>query len=127
MARAQGRVQADVLFLDPGEKSEEGWADSGLIASAAAIPGVAVIPDPDGRTAREFGAVTSGQAMLYDPDGRLLFSGGMTSGRGHEGDNFGAQAILAHLLGNSNGIETAPVFGCALSDSPPLATVERES
>ena len=38
---------------------------------------------------QRFGAETSGQTLLYDRDGRLLFSGGTTGSRGHDGDNAG--------------------------------------
>ena len=62
---------------------------------ARAIPGVRVTADRDGLEAQRFGALTSGHALLYDSAGRLAFSGGITSGRGHSGDNAGRSAIEA--------------------------------
>ena len=68
--------------------------------------------------ARRYGAATSGYAVLYAPDGRLAFAGGITAGRGHEGDNAGEDAILDAInSGPAGGCPTRmPVFGCALFD-----------
>ena len=42
-------------------------------------------------------AITSGQTLLYDTKGHLVFSGGITGGRGHEGDNTGRESIEKYL------------------------------
>lgn len=113
MAQAQGHVTAYVLFLKPTGSSTD-WEKTDLWQSAARIPGVNVVPDDHGHEARRFHAVTSGQTALYDSDGHLLFSGGITSARGHSGDNAGRIAIVALLnTGDSDLTETA-VFGCPL-------------
>jgi hypothetical protein len=62
-----------------------------------------------------FGAATSGEALLYGPDGRLEFAGGITSSRGHEGDNPGADRIVSLVTTGSAELATAPVFGCPLN------------
>jgi hypothetical protein len=98
--------------LPPGTSAD--WSDTSLIASARAIPGVEVIIDTDARLARRFGALTSGQTALYDPHGNVRFSGGITDGRGHEGDNPGSQAIKHLLLHPTDKVMETPVFGCAL-------------
>lgn len=82
---------------------------------AAALPGAAVIADPDGTTARRFGAKSSGQVVVYDAGGSLVFAGGVTAGRGHPGANPGLDAVTAHLAGRP-GAGSAPVFGCPLTD-----------
>jgi hypothetical protein len=51
--------------------------------------------------------------VLYNAAGALLFSGGITAARGHEGDNAGREMVLAHLAANDAG-RRAPVFGCPL-------------
>jgi hypothetical protein len=113
MAQAQGRVSAYVLFLKPTDSSTD-WEKTDLWQSAARIPGVNVVADDNGIEARRFHAVTSGQTALYDTDGRLLFSGGITSARGHSGDNAGRSAIVSLLnAGDANRTVTA-VFGCPL-------------
>jgi hypothetical protein len=113
MTQAQGRVTAYVLFVKPPNFSD-GWEQTDLWASAAAIPGVTVVRDDDGVEAVRFHAATSGQAVLYDAAGNLLFSGGLTSARGHAGANAGRTAIVS-LLTSDEAVECAtPVFGCPL-------------
>ena len=86
-----------------------------LRARAAAMPGVRTVIDPGGPESSRFGALVSGQAFLYDADGRLLFSGGITPGRGHAGPSDGAAAIQSILAGERAGVPATPVFGCLLS------------
>lgn len=52
--------------------------------------------------------------MLYDSQGKLLFSGGITSGRGQGGDNAGRAAIVSLLTENEAKQKATPVFGCPL-------------
>lgn len=66
---------------------------------------------------KEFGAVTSGQTLLYDRQGNLVFSGGITRARGHEGDNFGSENIEEYLHGRDIPFVQTPVFGCLLTAS----------
>ncbi|HZP81161.1 MAG TPA: hypothetical protein VFB21_05965 [Chthonomonadaceae bacterium] len=113
MAHSGERLQASVLFLRPSGFAP-GWERTDLWRSAAAIPGVRALADPNGREARRFQAVTSGQTFLYDAQGRLLFSGGITTSRGHAGDNAGQAAILSLLATGRAPTRTAPVFGCRL-------------
>ncbi|ARA94778.1 hypothetical protein AWN76_017535 [Rhodothermaceae bacterium RA] len=111
MARAGERLQAHVLFYRPPQEPDA-WAHTDLWRLAAAIPGVTPHVDPDGRNAGRFGALASGQVVLYGPDGRLLFHGGITAGRGHEGLNAGRQAILAYVRDGTPDAPQAPVYGC---------------
>jgi len=113
MAQTQGRVTTYVLFLKPPGFTDD-WEKTDLWQTASDIPGVEVVQDKDGKEAVFFNAATSGQTFLYDADGQLLFKGGITSGRGHSGDNAGRSAIVA-LLNESKAeqIETA-VYGCPL-------------
>jgi hypothetical protein len=112
--RESGKVAVDVVFVKPSGANED-WSKTALREQAAAIPGARLIDD-DGTLARRLGAETSGYVVLYDADGKLLFSGGITRSRGHEGDNSGRQAICALLNGSSDGFTGAktPVFGCPL-------------
>jgi hypothetical protein len=113
MTQAQGRVTAYVLFVKPSGFPAD-WVQTDLLTSAAAIPGVHVVPDDDGAEARRFHAATSGQTMLYDTQGRLLFSGGITRARGHAGDNAGRAAIVSLLTTAEAEQQATPVFGCPL-------------
>jgi hypothetical protein len=83
---------------------------------AAAIPGVTALRDRDGAMAKSFGAETSGDVIAYGPDGGLLFHGGLTAARGHEGDSFGRQRLLAVLRGQTPDRRDSPVFGCNLDE-----------
>jgi hypothetical protein len=83
---------------------------------AAAIPGVVAMRDPNGAMAKSFGAETSGDVIAYGADGRLLFHGGLTAARGHEGDSFGRQRLLAVLRGETPDRRESPVFGCNLEE-----------
>lgn len=113
MARIGPRGRAHVLFVRP-RATVAGWDKTALWQSAAAIPGVTVHPDPGGAEAALFQAVTSGQVIAYDASGKLIFSGGITGARGHEGDNVGLLRALALLSGRRADQTESKVFGCAL-------------
>lgn len=115
MAQCAGKVTAHVFFYHPDGLPKD-WTQSGLWKSAAAIPGVQVHPDPDGQEARRFGAESSGHVVLYDAHGSLIFHGGITSARGHAGDNVGENVIIALLRGAKTSLKETPVFGCGLLD-----------
>jgi hypothetical protein len=115
LARCKDRIRVDVLFFQPSGLPEN-WSHGTSWEKAASIPGVTAHADPDGAQARLFGAETSGYVVVYDPRGHLLFRGGITAGRGHAGDNPGADAIAAGLLGHNALVKETPVFGCDLLD-----------
>ncbi|MBI1764107.1 MAG: hypothetical protein HYR56_21995 [Acidobacteria bacterium] len=120
LAHSQGLVKAFVLFYQPDSLPKDGpteWTNTGLWQTAAAIPGVTVLPDAEGREARLFHATTSGHVVLYDTTGQLLFNGGVTGLRGHAGDHAGRNALLAHLTGAVTAEARTRVFGYALFDA----------
>ena len=114
MAQIDGHAEAIVLFADP-EGTD--WNGTGLWSLAEGIPGARVLADRDGALADTFGAYTSGQVVVYDRDDALVFNGGITRARGHDGDNQGRMAIAEIVLDGSAATATADVFGCEL-DSP---------
>jgi len=113
MTRLHNQVSAVAVFVRP-RGTPEGWDDTDLRRSAAAIPGVTVISDLDEAEADLFGAQVSGQTMLYNSAGKLLFSGGITSSRGHAGDNIGSSSIVSFVTTGTADHTRTPVFGCAL-------------
>jgi hypothetical protein len=117
VAHAGDRLSVHVLFVRPPGVDDE-WVRTSLFDTARAIPHVIAEMDPDGIEAHRFGAATSGQTALYDPRGTLVFSGGITSSRGHEGDNIGASAVLAAIDDAATPLIRTPVFGCSLLNSP---------
>lgn len=127
MARAGDRVAAQVVVVTPpGLATNEHDAD--LPRRAAAIRGVTVVHDANGVEADRFGVATSGQTLLYAADGRLLFAGGLTPSRGHEGDNAGRDAVLASLFTpgavDDAASPTTPVYGCPLEPAAALQSTE---
>jgi hypothetical protein len=107
------------LFVDfggrtAGARGAERIEETTLWQRAAAIPGVIPVADPDGAIARSFGAETSGDVIAYAPTGELVFHGGLTPARGHEGDSAGRQRLLAALRGDVPDFSRSPVFGCPL-------------
>jgi hypothetical protein len=128
MTQAQGRVTAYVLFVKPPDFAD-GWEQTDLWESAAAIPGVTAVRDDDGVEAGRFHAETSGQTVLYDAAGNLLFSGGITGARGHAGDNAGRAAVVSLLTAGEAEERGTPVFGCPLfaqTECPAGMEVHRE-
>lgn len=116
MRHCIGRVAGYVVFFRPGD-APEGWEQTDLWHSAAAIPGIKVVTDINGQEARLFGAETSGAVVLYDSAGRLIYSGGITRSRGMSGENDGRRSIIDQIIGETSGLASAPVYGCQLLDS----------
>ena len=115
MTRLHGRVQPVVVMIQPDGFSEE-WVHSDLWQSARRIVDVEVVVDTEAVEAERFGVETSGHVVLYDGDGVLLFSGGITPGRAHQGDSVGRSQILASL-GEAEPVDSrrqSAVFGCGL-------------
>lgn len=115
MARVRNRVTATVVFVRPPGVPEK-WEETGLWRDAQQIPGVRVMNDPEGKEAALFGAVASGQTMLCNPGGKLQFSGGITAGRGHSGDNTGRSTIVALITRGKSELSETPVYGCSLAN-----------
>jgi len=116
LARASRRPRTYVLFLRP-VGFPEGWEQTDLWRTAAALPDATVVRDDDGRESRRFGAATSGQTLLYDATGTLVFSGGITGARAHPGDNAGRSALVALLNRAPADYAGTNVFGCSLFGS----------
>jgi hypothetical protein len=113
MTHCQNLVNASVMAVQPDGVAPD-WVRTDLYRSANSIPGVVVRVDNKGEEAHRFHATTSGQVVLYDRGGRLLFSGGITAARGHEGDNAGLSDIMEMLHGRVAVQGKTPVFGCSL-------------
>jgi hypothetical protein len=113
MAHTQGRIAARVVFVQPAGASDD-WVHSDLWQQAIDIANVTVSVDRDGVIAHELNAATSGQVVLYDADGKLLFAGGLTPARGHEGGNAGVDAVLSVAKSDSTAGFATPVYGCSL-------------
>ena len=113
VSKSGGALATTVLFLHP-EGTSEDWEKGDLWQRVGEIPGARRVVDVGGREASLFGAKTSGQALLYDTHGRLLYAGGLTSARGHEGSSVGVTRILELVRGETPDGRWSPVFGCSL-------------
>jgi hypothetical protein len=108
---------AQITFAVYRPESQPDWDAAALKRSTGSFPGSVTMRDDGGVEARRFGVKTSGTVLLYSALGRLLFHGGITGSRGHEGDNYGITRLAAALRGGA-GDTAVPVvsrvFGCAL-------------
>lgn len=111
-----------ITFVVYRPDRNSGWDEKSFVASAASLPNARTLWDDGGAEAARFGARTSGYVLLYSADGDLVFRGGITGARGHEGDNYGLDALVAALTSpHAPGtVRKNPVFGCALGswDAP---------
>ena len=117
LAGLSHRIATTVVFTLP-EGVAPHWEQGELWREALAIPGVHVVTDPNGREAGRFGVKGSGHVLLYQPAGQLVFSGGITPSRGHEGDNPGRSAIISRVLQGRSPVDHTPVYGCPLLEPP---------
>jgi len=113
LSNTGSKVSVLIVFIIP-KGVQPGWEEGDLWNSAANIPGIRVLRDQDGREATRFGVKGSGHVLVYDPSGKLLFSGGITPSRGHEGDNPGRSAVIDLVLNGHTLVNHTPVFGCSL-------------
>ena len=90
------------------------WRAQSIRAKARDLPSARIVWDNGGREGRLFGARTSGYTLLYSAAGDLLFHGGVTGSRGHEGDNFGLDQLVTALDSGRPARAFSFVFGCAL-------------
>lgn len=117
MTRLVDRLDVYVLFVHDAEDSS--WVDSDLYVAAGRIPGVQTRGDRAGRISARLRASTSGSALLFDGRGEHRFSGGLTPGRGHEGDSVGAQQIVRLVEGEAPRAARSAVYGCELAEEAP--------
>ena len=102
-----------VLLCRP-DQEDDGWTEGPVRSRAERLAEARVSVDAGGALAREFGVTTSGTALLYGCDGDLLFRGGITASRAHEGANTG-RTLLTRLLRDQSVTNAAtPVYGCPM-------------
>ena len=109
------RVHAVALVTKPFELPDL-WSESDVTARLREIPNVEVVRDLGGAKSDAFGARTSGQTLLYDRAGQLVFQGGITAFRGHEGPSVGREALKQIVAGTAAATRLSKVFGCSLKD-----------
>jgi hypothetical protein len=113
LAHSSAKLHAQIIFLKPSGKSES-WTRSDLWRAAEELPGALVVDDVSGQEADLFRVAVSGEIVVYDTKGNLTFYGGITSARGHVGDNAGCDALEAYARTGVSKLDHTPVFGCPL-------------
>ncbi len=115
MLRLPDEVTWSFLFFLPAAESED-WVRGELWDRAGAFSGAQLLCDPAGTLAGQIGAAVSGSVLAYGSNGQLMYSGGVTGGRGHVGDSRGAQGLLQALQGGLSHRYSGLAFGCPLSE-----------
>lgn len=112
LAHAPALRTVRVVFLHP-TNADSAWEKAPLVNQARRISRLQIEWRTEADLDATYGALTSGHVILWGSGGELLFSGGITNSRGHEGPSVGVTAILAHLRGEPAAAQT-PVYGCSL-------------
>ena len=120
VAEIPEKMQTFFVFGYP-KSMEADWVESPLWNRAGSIPSSKRILDPGGSIASIFGVLISGHCLLYSPAGELVFDGGLTPSRAHEGEAFGRVAVRQLLRGEEPIKQNTPVFGCELVRETPEA------
>lgn len=112
LASVAHKPDVHIFFADVREhdsiKTSALWQQAQLIDDAK-------ISIDENDLAQQLSVHTSGGMLLYNMDGKLLFNGGITASRGHEGDNAGKAQLVNALKTSLDTSSQAAVFGCALS------------
>lgn len=119
LARAKDKPETWIVLTGPD-------ADGPMSIGAAArsVLGAHVLED-DGTEAARFGVKASGQVLVYGRDRHLLFNGGITPSRGHEGDSRGVDLALRALTpsaapaSSASPSSSAGVYGCGIAMREP--------
>ncbi len=90
---ADSSVQAVVFVVRPPD-APVGWEEGELLRDLSTWREVSVALDCGGQEAKRWKATTSGHVIVLDPQGWVRFRGGITSGRGRQGNSLGSQRIV---------------------------------
>jgi hypothetical protein len=117
LAQVEEQVTANILVPAPAANADVAEIEE-LKAEIAYTLSSPVIVDLDRSETKRFGLETSGHVLLYNQHGDLLFSGGITPGRGHAGASLGREALVARIRTPNQNSTLAtlksPTFGCSL-------------
>lgn len=112
------KLKITIAFMTPDGMEKSDWLKTTNWQKAHEMTGIEFIEDYDGKLAKKFGAEVSGYTIVYNAKNELVYAGGITAGRGHEGDNEGEDKIIAVCNSKFVSSPKAPAFGCGLIDDP---------
>lgn len=107
------KLNTIVLFSKPDGK-DDSWVKGDLWNQAQRLPNTQVYLDDNNTESQKFITNTSGEILLFRKDGILIYHGGITASRGHEGDNKGKSLISKYLKTGKIPKEEGEAFGCIL-------------
>jgi hypothetical protein len=116
-----------ILLIDEPDGSTFQWQQVSSYREAQKALDATVVLDPNGKLAASLGAFTSGEVLFYSPEDKaarrtLLFSGGVTGGRGMTGENGGIESLkTAFNDPERKPRASTPVFGCGLLNAASVA------
>lgn len=113
LSRVTKTVSIEFIFYRPAHEAAD-WVRSDLWDKAKQFEPDVMFADSDGEEARHFNVTTSGHVCIFDQAGRCVFGGGITAGRGHEGDCAGSVAAILILNGKTPQIRHCPTYGCQI-------------
>jgi len=114
LAKCRADLGVQIYVYRPPDESPD-WAGDDRLGLERRFGATRVLVDGGGSVAARLGCLTSGSVVLYGADGVARYWGGITTGRGHAGDNVGSDAILTVVRGDTPAIASAPVFGCPIT------------
>lgn len=100
------------VFYQPKNKPSLWSEDENL--QRAKMMGFQIVIDWDGIETKRFSATASGSVVLYDTSDNLIFHGGITGARGHDGDNDGELSVIALLQKKPGAKANTRVYGCPI-------------
>lgn len=109
----QDRYALHLFFYKPSEFPDS-WVKTSLWETAHTLKSARIYVDIAAVEARRFNAVTSGETFMLANDGTLLFTGGLTRGRGVDGKNPGLAYLSQPVNRLQKTIVKQPIFGCSL-------------
>jgi len=92
----------------------DAWCRTSMVESLLNLPRSRLVIDRDAAITHAMDIKTSGHVLFYDEQGALLFSGGITPARGHEGPNTGESELVELIRGDRTRHKDTPTYGCAL-------------
>ncbi len=113
LAGFQNKLKVIAIFTKP-KGVNASWIKTDLWHKVKSLPNVEMFIDYENHEAKIFKANSSGEVFLFKPNGNLVFHGGITSSRGHEGDNKGRSTISHYLSTGEIKDKQTFTFGCIL-------------
>jgi len=108
------KLDVKLVFISYGDKSKNWYQGPVWDLAVSMKKNVSIVLDNDGQILKTLGTKTSGTAYLVGPDLKVVFQGGLTPIRGHEGATSGQAFIASWVKGNTKSSLIQKIFGCGV-------------